>query len=407
MKLSFGLNLLATREPAECVLSIEGESLDDFYPLLEEVTVETGRNAPDTARLTFESRRDELGDWLVQDAKGLSGRVLFQEWNQITVSAAFGTNKEEILRGFIRQVRTEYPNDPGAVKVIIEVQDESFQLDRQQRRQSWGTTDVPVTDQQILQEVVGRYSGLSPVPGCGSGQSGIVGENQNGTDIQWLKKRAEENGYELIFREGSVYFGPMRTALDQPQPTILVYAGSDSNCVALNVSSDAHQPDKVFFDLPADTGAGSRKVSIDPNMPHLGKKWAGNPKSGLVPFEWRMSGESGNGAANNETRLSEKARAKANDADMHRIQAEGELDGTLYGHVLRPGLPVGVDGIGSRQSGLYYVDTVSHVFNSQGYRQRFKLLRNAWGDNLDNLPGAGPLAAVLGFAGALSGGFRL
>jgi hypothetical protein len=407
MSFPLGLKLLATREPAECVIGIEGETLEDFYPLLEEVTVETGRNAPDTARLTFESRRDELGEWLVQDAKGLSGRVLFQEWNQISISAAFGSQKEEILRGFIRQVRTEYPTDPGAVKVIVEVQDESFQLDRQQRRQSWGTTDVPVSDLQILQEVVGRYSGLAPDPASGSGQSGIVGENQNGTDIQWLKKRADENGYELIFREGSVYFGPMRTALDQPQSTILVYAGADSNCVSLNVNSDAHQPDKVFFDLPNSSGAGSRKVSIDPDVPLLGTEWAGNPKSGLVPFEWRLSGESGNGAASNETRLSDKARARANNADMHRIQAAGELDGTLYGHVLRPGLPVGVDGIGSRQSGLYYVDTVSHVFNTQGYRQRFKLLRNAWGDNLGSLPGAGPLAAVLGFGAALAGGFSL
>jgi len=407
MSPSFALNLMPTREPAECVLSIEGESLADFYPMLSEVTVETSRHAPDTARLTFESRRDEQGDWLIQDAKGMSGRVLFKEWNQITISASFGTTSEEILRGFIRQVRAEYPTDPGAVKVIIDIQDESFQLDRQQRLRVWGTTDVPMTDLQILNEVLGNYTGLSPDAQCGTGQSGIIGENQNNTDIQWLKKRAEENGYELFFREGSVYFGPMRVASGQAQPTLLVYAGPDANCISLNVSSDAHQPDQVFFDLPSQSGAGSRKVAVAPDLPHMGQEWAGNPNASLAPFEWRLTGESGSGAASNETRLTDKARAKANEADIHRIQAEGELDGTLYGHVLRPGLPVGVDGIGSRQSGMYYVDTVSHTFNNQGYRQRFKLLRNAWGDNLGSMPGAGPLASVLGFTGAMTGGFRL
>ncbi|MCK7500258.1 MAG: hypothetical protein MZW92_65625 [Comamonadaceae bacterium] len=39
---------------------------------------------------------------------------------------------------------------------------------------------------------------------------------------------------------------------------------------------------------------------------------------------------------------------------------------------------------------------MTHTFNAGGYRQRFRLLRNAWGDNLDTLPGAGPLAAVMG-----------
>jgi len=396
--------LQPAREPAECVLSIAGESLADFYPLLSEVTVETSRNAPDTARLVFESRRDEQGDWLVQDAKGANGRVLFQEWNPVVIGAAFGTRTEEILRGFIRQVRTEYPADPGGAKVIVEIQDESLQLDRQQQRRTWGTADAPVTDLQILDEVLGAYGGLGADPQCGTGRSGIVGENQNSTDIQWLKKRAEENGYELFFREGSVYFGPMRVLAGQPQPTLLVYAGADSNCIALSVASDAHQPDQVFFDLPAQGSAGSRKVAVAPTLPVMGTEWAGNPNASLAPFEWRLTGEAGSGEAANETRLADKARAKANDADIHRIQAEGELDGTLYGHVLRPGLPVGADGLGSRQSGVYYVDTVSHVFDAGGYRQKFKLLRNAWGDNLASAAGAGPLASVLGFSASFSAG---
>lgn len=381
------------REPAECIVRINDAPIDTLYPLLAEVVVETGRNAPDTATLTFETRRDERGEWAVQDATGLlDDTPLIREWNRVSIVAAFGMREEEVLRGFIRQIRAEYPEDAGAAKLIVECQDESLQLDRTHRRKSWGSETLPSSDLLILTETLGNYRGLAPDPMNGSGQSRIVGLNQDGTDIGLLQARAEDNGFELIFRRGVVYFGPPRPGLPTPQPMLMVYAGRAGNCMAINVTADAHQPDAVAFDLPAESGASTTEVRVEPDLPLLGRERAGNAESGLPPFVWRMSGEAGT----SEARLRAKAQHKANEADLHRIQAEGELDGTLYGHVLLPGLPVGVDGLGSRLSGLYYVDGVTHTFNAQGYRQKFRLLRNAWGDTLDSLPGAGPLAAVMG-----------
>jgi hypothetical protein len=54
-----------------------------------------------------------------------------------------------------------------------------------------------------------------------------------------------------------------------------------------------------------------------------------------------------------------------------------------------------VDGLGSWLSGTYYVDAVTHRFTFEGYRQSFVLLRNAFGDNLDSVLGAGVLSGVL------------
>ena len=87
-----------------------------------------------------------------------------------------------------------------------------------------------------------------------------------------------------------------------------------------------------------------------------------------------MSGEGGASDAD----LEAKAQARAN-ALSFRITASGELDGSLYGHVLKPGLPVLVDGIGDRFSGLWLVDEVRHGFTAEGYRQGFKLARNGIG----------------------------
>ena len=86
------------------------------------------------------------------------------------------------------------------------------------------------------------------------------------------------------------------------------------------------------------------------------------------------------------------AQQLANEQSM-KIKVDGELDGSLYGHVLRTGEPAGVDGVGERYSGTYYVDAVTHRFDMNGYLATFRLLRNAYGDDLagdDN-----PLAGVL------------
>ena len=74
--------------------------------------------------------------------------------------------------------------------------------------------------------------------------------------------------------------------------------------------------------------------------------------------------------------LERRAQAKA-DENAWKISAEGELDGTLYGHVLLTHVTVEVDGVGETYGGRYYVDEVTHHFDSEGYRQHFKLLRNA------------------------------
>ena len=369
------------RAPAECTITVNGTEITDLYPFLLEVKVEVSRTEAASATLSFETRRNELGQWTVQDAEVLV------PWARIAISAVFGSRTEEIMRGYIREVNLETPQDAGAAQVKVECQDDSIRLDRAHQRETWGTEDLPYSDTLVLSEILTPY-GLAADPENGAGQDQLVGVSQDDTDIKFLKSRAEFNGYELMFREGFVYFGPMRLEAD-PQDTILVYAGADTNCLSLNVSSDGHQADAVAYDVPAESGDETTEEIVYPDLPVLGTTHADSLSAGLEKFVWKMSAEAGADAE----RLHAVALQKANDIDIHRIQGEGELDGTLYGHVLQPGLPVPVDGLGSWLSGVYYVDSVSHSFTNQGYRQRFKLLRNAYGDNLDS---------VLGIAGALS-----
>jgi hypothetical protein len=354
-----------------------GAEISDLYPFLTELRAEVSRTEAAVATLIFETRRDEQGEWLVQDAG-----VLFP-WQPIIISTTSG---EEVMRGYIRQVNTDYPENAAAAKVTVECQDDSLRLDREHKRVAWGT-NAPTSDTVILSTILTPY-GLTPHPDNGQGESQVV-DPQNETDVRYLKRRAETNDYELIFSEGQVYFGPMRLS-SATQPTILVYAGASSNCLSFNAKADAHQPDSVAFDIPAASGNTSTEQIVQPTLQWLGPTHADSAASGLEDFKWKMSGQAGA----DQARLQALAQQKANDFDIHKIQAEGELDGMLYGHVLRAGLPVSVDGVGSWLGGTYYVDKVSHHFTFGGYRQRFTLLRNAYGDNLGSGSGSMLLQGV-------------
>jgi hypothetical protein len=376
------LDLLSgkTREPAEAIIRVgaAGDEITDLYPFIAELTAEITRKEAGVATLKFETRRDEQGAWSVQDAGVLA------PWEPIVIEAAFGATTEEVMRGYIREVSADYPEDAGNTTVTVQCQDDSIALDREQIREVWGG-DAPTDDATILAAILGRH-GLSPHPDNASGLTGLV-LNQDSTDIRFLRQRAEANGYELIFQEGSVYFGPMRLEAE-PQESILVYAGQDTNCYRFDSRTDGHQPDFVAFDVAPEQGTETVQDQIAPDLPLLGATSADSTGTGLGDFTWRMTRQ-GNP---NEEELRAQAQQRANEMAM-RVKAEGELDGSLYGHVLRVGEPVPVDGVGDWLGGLYYVDTVSHKFSLDGYRQTFKLLRNAYGDNFSST--GNPLAGVL------------
>jgi hypothetical protein len=92
------------------------------------------------------------------------------------------------------------------------------------------------------------------------------------------------------------------------------------------------------------------------------------------------------------TEVQSQALARAT-GSSRAVRANGEVDGLKYRRPLLAGLPVLVRGAGRQMSGLYYVTSVTHRVNRDGYTQSFSAWRNAVG-----LTGAevfiDPLAAV-------------
>jgi phage protein D len=366
------------RQPAECVIELDSSEIDDMYPALVEVVVEADRSKWTTATLVFETRRLEDGLWTVQDDDR------FKPWVKVKIEAVFGDESEEVMRGYVREVNADFPAEKGATKVTVTCQDESLLMDRQHVEQRWGE-DSPITDGQIAAQIAQRH-GLQMLGTPDEGQT-VQDLNQNTTDVRFLKTRAEANGFEIIFREGKMHFGEMRLDADT-QETILVYAGPDTNCIRFNIRDDGHKPDKVAYQVAATVGTDEPPVEVEPNLRLLGTEPVGSSDAGLDDFVWRPSRR----GINDDAQMRAIAQQLANEQSM-KIQVDGELDGSLYGHVLRTGEPVGVDGVGDRYSGTYYVDTATHRFDMNGYLVTFRLLRNAYGDDLGGADN--PLAGIL------------
>ena len=355
------------REPAGCVIKIDGQEVDDLYATLVDVSIVSPRQDSAEATLTFETRRVDNGTWNVQD----DDRI--RPWAPIDILATFGEREEPVFKGFIRQVKVEFPEQQGSAKVTVTCQDTALLLDRTERNTRWGD-DTPKSDREIVQSILSDNN-LSALDTPGEGQSDLV-VNQNDTDIKFLKKRAQENAYDLFFRKGKLYFGPMRFG-QESQPTITVYAGPGTNCVSFNLDDDGHHPDSVVYEVATDEGSETNEQTVEPDLKTLGETHVSQVSGQQGDFAWRLKRE-GN---SNQNQMRSRAQAKANEESL-KIKATGELDGTMYGHVLLPGDPVDIDGVGDKYSGTWYVMQVEHRFDANGYLQSFEVARNAYGGSV-------------------------
>lgn len=375
------------RQPASVVLEI-GDAFTEkreVYPLLKSVEIKISRMAAGVGTLSFELRRDQNGHVDILDD------AIFVPWKRIRIKADFVNHQEEIIRGYVKTVTPKYPENGGDASFDVVIQDDSMLLDRDHRRTIWGVPD-PQTDKQILQTITALYQ-MQIHPDSADGLSS-KSRTQDDTPIKFLRKRATACGYELLFDEGKVYFGPRRLE-GTPQPIIKVYAGRDTNCKSFTPKEEALKPDSVQVDRAPQKGASEAESEVlKPNERILGKTASVDEGSGLQPHVWRVSREADAPADESAAR----AQALANDNAM-KVTASGELDGSMYGQVLKVGKLVSVDGVGERFGGLWYVDTVSHTLTAEGYKLRFELMRNATGE-MDLA--AGPFGAASAIASVVA-----
>jgi hypothetical protein len=206
---------------------------------------------------------------------------------------------------------------------------------------------------------------------------------QQGTDLQYIMKLADDVGYVFYLNPGPVpgmsvaYWGP-EIKVGQPQPALNINMDAYTNVESIDFSFDTeHKKLPVLFIQEPNT-----KATIPIPVPDITPL---NPPLGLIspiPKGIEPIRESAKLSPIQAVLIGLAKAAKTADA----VTGTGTLDVTRYGRVLKARQLVGVRGVGMAFDGLYYVKSVTHNIKRGEYKQSFTLARNGLISTLPVVP---------------------
>ncbi len=302
---------------------------------------------------------------------------VFPRLAKVRISVTIGSGSAiPLIAGYVIETRAEMSNTPGDSVLSVVAMDPTVLMHLEEKVKAWPN----MSDSDVANAIFGDNAyDFTPVVDETKWKREESNQTliQRGSDIAFLQKLAERNGFECFVElnestgeiEGH-FHAPKHD--EDPQGVLSVNMGS-----ATNVDSFA-----VHFDMLGPTTAKVTGVDVasDDNQPaqasesdqkSLGSKPAANadrPRTVLL-----------SGTGMSETGELQTLAQAVVDKSAWAIVAEGELNTSAYGGVLRAKKPISVRGAGKTFSGTYYVEKVLHTLTSDGYTQRFTLRRNAVG----------------------------
>jgi phage protein D len=339
---------------------------------VQTIDVEDNATVADMLRLRIALAVDAAGSkWNMLDEE------LFPRLTSLKVGVRVGSGRTvPLIAAYVIETHADMSNVPGESVLSVIGMDPTVLMHLEEKVKAWPN----MADSDVATAIFGdRAYGFTPVVDTTKWKRDENDHTliQRGSDIQFLKRLADRNGFECFVEvndeTGDVEGHFHAPKHDQnPQGVLSVNMGSATNVNAFGVRFDMLGPTTAHVtgidiasdeDQPAEstdaeeTGLGSTKATeVD------------RPRTVLL---------SGTGMANGGE-LQALAQAVV-DRSAWAIVAEGELNAAAYGGVLRAKRPVSVRGAGRAFSGTYYVEKVLHSFTSDGYTQRFTLRRNAVG----------------------------
>jgi hypothetical protein len=340
------------------------------YEVLQALTsaeVTNDNETGDGFQLVFTLRKDRTQDY------GLLRSPVFTPGVRVVIGVLLGITPEVLIDGVITHHQVKV-GAGGVGELTVTGKDLTAVLDREEHNA--GFDNQP--DSVIAARVVAAYPQYGLVPAVAPTtdvplQTDRVPSQQE-TDLAFLKRTAERNGYvfyiePVSFGVNKAYWGP-ENRLGLPQPALTQDMGAATNLKSLDFSHDALQP-------VAPTGVFVEpffKMSVPiPPLPSL--KIPPLASSPAMPQRTSIARDTANrNPAQAATALLAEA-MKAGNA----VSGDGELDTVRYGHVLRARRLVGVRGAGLSYDGLYNVQSVTHKLVRGEYTQRFRISREGTG----------------------------
>lgn len=206
---------------------------------------------------------------------------------------------------------------------------------------------------------------------------------QDGKDLSYIKKLAEEVGYVFYHEPGPVpgvsfmYWGP-EIKFGNPQP-------------ALNADMDAHtNVENISFSFNSEMTTTPVLMIQNPQtkipipIPLPGSNPLSPPLGTIPPIPKNI--EPNDKAAKHTVPQAIMLGLAEASKSANAVTATGSLDVMRYGRVLKPRKLVGLRGVGHAFNGLYYVEKVTSTIKRGEFKQSFDLSRNGLLSTVPRVP---------------------
>lgn len=301
-------------------------------------------------------------------------------FSRVIIMVSMGVVPEVLIDGFITNHQVSASNEAGASTLTITGEDMRVMMDLHEISLSYPQMTQDSRVRLILAKYM-TYLGAPPViiPPLQPDMPAIVDRipAQTGTDLSYVESLARNINYVFYVEPTSAphvniaYWGPEKRH-SVPQAALSVNMGPESNVTSMSFSYDALQPTTVMgLAQDRQLGVTVPVVALTSMRPPL----AALPAT-IAQLPHVRSSLPAGGANLIQTLVQAEARVSAT-ADA--VRAQGELDTTRYGHILRPRRLVGVRGAGYSLDGLYFVERVTHRLRKGDYTQSFSLAREGFG----------------------------
>lgn len=356
---------------------------------LQQLEVETSTEMASVFRLRFGLAQTGFGDWdlIVPQYQETFFRPLTPVQIRVKIGIAIPV---AIINGYITNQRVLYDDEGGASAMEITGMDATMLMNLQERVVSWPIPD----DGAIAATVFGQYGIVPRVsPSVPYNLDPTDMTVQRGTDIRFLRRLAQRNGFECYVRPQAQsgidfgYFGPPTNIPGAQAAVLNVKMGAQTNVSEFKIRYDMMKPTTalsagVDVMTRSPNGALSAVPPITPppvggpypwGAPMGSQDATGRAIAGPHPLPMVLPAETGQMAAPGLAVVTQAITNRASWA----IVAEGTVNADAG--VLFAGSTVNIQNARFSFNGTYYVTRVSHIFDCGAYTQKFKARRNAIG----------------------------
>ncbi|WP_031372329.1 hypothetical protein [Lysobacter antibioticus] len=296
---------------------------------------------------------------------------------RVVVMVTLGGFPHVLMDGLVTRQELAPSSEPGQSVLTITGDDLSTAMDLVELALPYPNMSSTVQAYQIL----ARYAGLGIVPIVIPPfipEQPIMTkkiEAQNGTDLEHLKKIADDSGFVFYVEPGPLpgqsiaYLGP-NIRIPVPQPALSINMDAHTNVESMSFQLDGLAKETLLVNVHDPITGRLPLVIPIPSVNIFQLPLGARP---TPPLKMVMSHDTGGDST--EFTL-KKMLGRMLKGAANAITVSGSLDVLRYGHVLRSKLMVGVRGAGLAYDGLYYVDSVTHKIKRGEFKQNFELSRD-------------------------------